>query len=321
MDEIALKYKLLTTAWESSPSFAENMAMETGLLGFNGATEIDLNTYFPQMVLMIENEVADMGIRVVDTVNLVSDLEAITQLLLVRQLFDQAILETRLSESEELRSVFQNELTGLETTQDIEILFSTLVKEIQSTLALSERWSTLSSHRYLFVSTMVFVDYIRNILDKPPRVTEQDTTQLSRYVAGVVKHKSYMQRVLQTLCGSSTSKVSYTTLNMECYGNEIRKIPAQDVAVYLFSTEPHPFFTDVQDTDFMLWFRSETDTFIEYYTAHQITEPRIDQLFKIAAEYSIPEWSLTECVRRVSGVFSEACQEELLRLIQYCRQV
>ena len=317
MITLSFKYNYILKALATSTSLTTFMRDSTGLATFNHLTPEEIEKYFPMVLVNLEAEVNSYGIKFIDTVNLSTDLTAMSTLLKLRNAFDQNRLQKSINDSTEVREAISTTLSDI---VDEDILITKFIETFKSVFPLANMWSDLHGQRYTVTSSSIFVHYLQDLLENQPMSNDAGTTMLSRYMLKIYSHITRIKKQAATFCTRPDITTKYSDIDFNKYDADLARMPVDDIAFYLNSGVLHPLFRQQPgDTDFITAHKAANDHHFEYYITRGIDTPREAQLIKLVGEYCINEWGKDDCVRIIQGYlektkFTDAIKDRLVYL-------
>lgn len=324
MPTFSFKFDMLTKYTSASEGLVEYLTEQTGLLEFSTCSERKLDEYLELAKTYLINELNEMGIVFVDTVDWSQNIN-LTLLHNLRVMFDYARLQQSLERSSEIRELLLSTITN---NMDEEILITSVIEAFYEMYRISTIWSTLYAQRYSVTNTSVFVAMLEELLMKVGDSADSKITLQGKYSLSIYNHVNQIRKIAALFCTSKPELgVTYSMIDFSRYDTDLTKIPPDDIPLYMNAGNMHPLFRqEVGDTPFMQAHKSSNDHHFEYYFTRDITEPSTIQIIKLIGEYCIPAWDREVCMALISGMmektrFTDATKEKFLRWITDYKQL
>lgn len=318
----SFKQGVLNRALLLSQNLFGNMVEATGIENFNDLDATQLGEYFDRAIVFLENELLQMGLKFVGTVNILTDGEAINTLLQVRGMFDQEMLHKAISDSEEMRAIFSDTLTNNEYEPDL--LITNLIEKMAEQYPHSDAWAKLKEHRFMLYNSTRFITLIQELLDLDPAITDNNTIAISKYLKKVYLHVNRVKETVRKLSAREDIDVNFADVDFRLYDRDINNIPLDDVPLYIDDGNIHVMFkSTVGDTEFMMMHKTRSEHHFEYYISKQIDKPSDIQIAMLVAEYCIPEWPRDIRLALFNGFLEKTAfsNETKMRILMLVRDI
>lgn len=298
------KQNILNRTLSQSVGLRTFLIESTGLEDFTRLNESDLDKYYNTALEFLEAELGQIGIRTIDTIDFVTDIEAVSCASIIREAFSVGALVRILSQSDTVRENIENVIENNDYAPDM--LITQLIERFHTEMPISEMWRKLDLNKFSFINSALFVKHVISVLDMEPKSNDTNTKALAEYVKELYMHVNDVKTTIAALTNLEEIDVTFSDYNFNNYDRDLGHIPPEAIFMYSDKSNLHPVFRKLAgDIPLFAIHKENTDHHFEYYIKRGVTTMQDSQILKLVGEYCIPGWSLEVRLALFTGMLAQ----------------